>query len=48
MKSIIHPFKLGYVDFDCLDLNRLTDYYESIMGFTTVEEGKKRNILAQE
>lgn len=46
LKSIIQTFKLGYVDFDCRDLNRMTDYYENVMGFTTVEQAEGVNYIS--
>lgn len=46
MNSIIQTFKLGYVDFNCLDLSKMTDYYENIMGFTTIENSKEERYIS--
>lgn len=39
MTSFIKPFKLGYVDFECISVKRMADYYENTLGFTTMEIG---------
>jgi catechol-2,3-dioxygenase len=36
---MIKTVKLGYADFNCTDLPKMTDYYENVIGFTLVEEG---------
>lgn len=37
---MIKPFKLGYADFDCTDIEAMEDYYLNVMGFSLVEEDK--------
>lgn len=38
---MIKTVKLGYADFNCTDLSRMTDYYENVVGFSLVEEGEQ-------
>ena len=37
---MINVFKLGYVDLQCTDVNRMHDYYENTIGFSSIATGE--------
>ncbi|KZE38869.1 hypothetical protein AV656_08180 [Bhargavaea cecembensis] len=37
---MIKPFKLGYAEFNCLDVERIENYYSNVMGMTVTDKTK--------
>jgi len=41
---LINVVKLAYADFNCTDLQAMKNYYEEVIGFTTVEIGDEQEV----